>query len=299
MPCSGHAREKFGGPRQASNGSGMSDRPPARARGRPRAEPASDTAGVRIKALDRGLALLERVAEEGAATLKVLAAASDMAPSTAHRVLETLRCRGLVDFDAAAQTWSIGVEAFCIGHAYARRSDYLEAGRQAMRELTDQTGETSNIAVIERHDVVHVSQVETRAPIRAFLPPGTRGLPQASGIGKALLAHMPPERAERMLGDQPWPRFTANTITSASALHAALDGIRRRGWAVDDEERHPGMRCIAAPIFNVFEEAIAGLSVSGPTARIDDAAIEPLGHAVHAAAARVTAHIGGRRPSSG
>lgn len=274
----------------------MSEDNTGRARGRPRSLSANDTSRVRVKALDRGLGLFALVAEEGAATLKVLAATADMAPSTAHRVLETLRARGLVDFDTRTQTWSIGVEAFCIGHAYARRTGYLEAGRDAMRELTEQTGETSNIAVIERHDVVYVSQIETRAPIRAFLPPGTRGVPQASGIGKALLAYMPPERAAPMLGKEPWPQFTVNTITRGATLRTALERIRRRGWAIDDEERHLGMRCIAAPIFNAFGEAIAGLSVSGPTARIDDRAIERLGPAVQAAAARVTAHIGGHAP---
>jgi len=267
-----------------------------RGRGRPRLDKEQRQPAT-VQALDRGLAVFALVSREGKCTLTELAASAGMAPSTAHRMLETLRVHGLVAFDASNQTWSIGVEAFRIGHGYAQQASYLEAGRILMRRLIDQTGETASIAVIEGRDVVHVSQIETQAPIRAFIPPGTRSYLQASGIGKALLACMSEAACREILTGHPVPAFTGNTITDVEWLIAELGHIRGRGWAIDDEERHQGMRCIAAPIFNEFGDAIAGLSISGPTARLDDTALERHGPTVRSAAREVTAMIGGQPPS--
>ena len=134
-----------------------------------------------------------------------------------------------------------------------------------MRELMAATGETANLAIADGGQVVFISQVETHEPIRAFFRPGTRGPIHASGIGKALLAYQPPEAVERIMREQGLVAFTARTITDRARLMAELDEIRARGWAIDDEERTEGMRCIAAPIFNEFREAMAGVSISGPT----------------------------------
>src|SRR5699024_4443849 len=242
------------------------------------------------------LYVFRQVSREGSCNLTELAAGTDMAPSTLHRMLETLRAHELVRFDEQNQTWSIGAEAFRIGHAYARQAGYLEAGRERMRQLVEQTGETANLAAIEGRELVYVAQIETRSPIRAFIPPGTRGLLQASGIGKALLACMPESRCRHILDARGTPAFTDHTITDATCLDEELERTRRRGWAIDDEERYIGMRCVAAPIFNEFGEAIAGLSLSGPSARLGRDELNRYGPMVRRAADAITAHIGGVVP---
>ena len=165
-----------------------------------------------------------------------------------------------------------------------------------MHALMAETGETANLAIADGGQVVFISQVETHEPIRAFFRPGTRGPIHASGIGKALLAYHPPEAVERIVREQGLAAFTARTITDRAALEAELAAIRERGWAVDDGERTEGMRCIAAPIFNEFREAIAGVSVSGPTVRMERTGGETLGARVRAAADRITRAIGGTTP---
>lgn len=250
----------------------------------------------RVQALDRGLTVFALVSQEGRCTLTELAAMAGMAPSTAHRMLETLRAHDLVAFDMYSQTWSIGAEAFRIGHGYARQADYLEVARTLMRRLVAQTGETASVAVAEGREVVYVSQIETHAPIRAFIPPGTRGPLHVSGIGKALLACMPEAACRQSLSAHTLASFTDNTITDVDRLLDELERIRARGWAIDDEERYRGMRCLAAPIFNEFGEAIAGLSISGPTVRLDDTELERHGSTIRAAADEVTAMIGGLVP---
>ena len=156
-----------------------------------------------------------------------------------------------------------------------------------------QSGETANIAIFEGGEIVFVAQVESPEPIRAFFRSGERRAAHASGIGKALLAEMPRRAVERVLAAKGLERFTPATLTDPAALHADLARTHVRGWALDDEERNSGMRCIAAAIFNEFGDPVAGLSVSGPAPRLDDGRVAELGPLVAAAAAEITRLVGG------
>lgn len=266
-----------------------------RPRGRPRTG-SGDPQGGTVQALDRGLTLLAVLAKDGKGTLSDLAMRVGMPPSSVYRLLTTLQGHGLVDFDEAAQEWMVGIEAFRIGSAFAHRTNVIDAAREAMRGLMHDTGETANLAIADDGDVVFMSQVETHNPIRAFFRPGTRGFMHASGIGKALLSELSREDVERILQKKGLPEFTAATLTTPAELFEDLDNSRERGWAFDDEERYDGMRCVAAPIFNAHGEAIAGISVSGPTVRFPDQSVSELGIRVRNAAADVTRLVGGTSP---
>ena len=140
--------------------------------------------------------------------------------------------------------------------------------------------------------MLFVSQVETHEVIRAFFPPGTVSPLHASGIGKALLAGYDSARLDAFLLSADLQRFTDRTLTSPEALRENLRLARERGFALDDEERTIGMRCVAAPIFNAHGEAIAGISVSGPTPRMQDDRVIAIGAAVREAAGAVSNRIG-------
>ncbi|MGR3272265.1 IclR family transcriptional regulator [Thalassococcus profundi] len=268
----------------------------SRARGRPRAW-TDRTDQNTIKSLDRAMEVLERLSEMNGATLSELAGALDQAPASVYRVLYTLEARGIVDFDSGAQVWHIGAGAFQIGSRFLRRTSLVERARPALRDLMQATGETANLGIARDGQVLFLSQVETQATIRAFFAPGTMSPMHASGIGKALLAQMGPERVAAILDRHGAERFTEHTLTG-EALTADLAETRARGYAVDAEEKNLGMRCIAAPIFDVHGEAVAGISVSGPANRIPDDSIAATGGVVRDAAQAVTRGIGGRAPAA-
>jgi IclR family acetate operon transcriptional repressor len=117
----------------------------------------------------------------------------------------------------------------------------------------------------------------------------------ASGIGKALLAQMTDDRLSRLIATAPLDRFTARTLTEPSTLRADLEATRERGFAIDDEEKNEGMRCIAAPVFDLSGEAVAGLSVSGPVSRVSLAHTDRLASAVRAAAHELSVAMGADR----
>ncbi len=266
---------------------------PKRSRGRPRST-LPDAQKSTVQALDRGLMLLIALAREDKATLTQLALRIGMPASSAHRLLMTLQKHGFVELDEATQEWMVGVEAFRIGSSFAARTNLVEASREIMRRLMEETGETANLAIADDGDVVFMSQVEAHNPIRAFFGPGTRGAMHASGIGKALLADLPQGDVERILQKKGLPEFTSKTLTSPDALFSDLALTRARGWSLDDEERHSGMRCVAAAVYNAFGEAIAGISVSGPAVRFPDSVVPELGPKVKRAADEVTRTIGGK-----
>jgi IclR family acetate operon transcriptional repressor len=267
----------------------------ARSRGRPRGQGGSPE-GMVVQSLDRAIGLLKVLAAEGAMSLTEIAEASGQTASTAYRILLTFQKQGMVDFDEATQVWSVGIAAFRIGSAFLVRTGLMEQARPAMQRIMIDTGETANLAIIDGGEVIFVSQVETHEPIRAFFRPGTRGPIHSSGIGKALMAFLPRERIEDIIADHGLKTFTRKTIGSREHLLAELAQIRRRGWAIDNEERTEGMRCIAAPIFNPFGEPVAGISISGPSVRVRTERDAEFGAIVSAAAQEVTRATGGNAP---
>ena len=268
-----------------------------RGRGRPKAW---DDKGAQntIKSLDRALEVLVQLGDMQGGTLSEIAGALNQSPATIYRVLTTFQGRGFADFDEKAQVWSIGPVAFLTGSQFLRRTSLVERARPIMRDLMEATGETANLGIERDGMVLFLGQVETHATIRAFFPPGTASAMHASGIGKALLCRMDDKRQRQVLAASQLEQYTPFTLTDPDAMIADLRAAKARGYALDGEERNIGMRCIAAPVFNVFGEVIAGISVSGPTARITEDRIDALAAHVMDAAAILTRAIGGNnRPA--
>lgn len=280
------------------NGCGLAGRDSAagadaRKRGRPKAfyTPASKGG---VQAVTRALDILEALAAHDGVTLTQLAEFLGQSVATVHRVLGALGDRRFAELVADRQEWHVGPEAFRLGSAFLRRHDVIEQSRPAMRELTLCTGETSNLGVERNTAVLFVSQVETTETIRAFLPPGTLAPLHASGIGKALLSKFDEGRFSKYLKDCERLLFSPKTLVSEEQLRGDLKLTLERGYAFDDEERTVGMRCVAAAIMNIHGEAVAGVSVSGPTSRLPDKAIPVVGRAVLEAAASISRSLGSR-----
>jgi IclR family acetate operon transcriptional repressor len=264
-------------------------------RGRPRSlKPA--LAGGAVQALDRGLSLLEILADEDGLTLSELSRRSGVSASTAHRILLTLESRAYVQHDMERGIWLVGVGAFKTGSAFLRNRRVASMGRTTMHALMEASGETVNLGIEDNGEVVFISQVESHDTLRAFFRAGSRGAMHASGVGKALLAELPEHRVRQICALRRLERFTEHTITDLGELLSELVQGRRNGWALDDEERTLGMRCVAAPIFNEHGEAIAGVSISGPAVRVTPRKLDDYGPMVRRAADEITRSIGGRQP---
>lgn len=263
-----------------------------RMRGRPRHWD-DKTEQNTIKSLDRAMEVFEYLSDHQGKALSALASEMDQSPATVYRILITLEGRGFVEFDAEDQVWHIGPQAFVIGARFLRRTSLVERARPILRHLMEATGETANLGIEQGGHVLFVSQVETNATIRAFFAPGTLSPMHASGIGKALLAQKDSGWLNRLIAKRKLDAFTEHTLTDPVVLWADLDETRARGYSIDGEEKSLGMRCIAAPVFDHTQEAVAGISVSGPTSRIGMDQITPFGEEVVKAARMLSNAIGG------
>ncbi len=248
-----------------------------------------------VQSLTRGLALLEAlaVATDGS-TLTSLAEATGLAPSTAHRLLGSLRDRGFAEQDSGTSLWHIGAKAFSVGNAFLRGRSYVALARRHMRDLVDRAGETANLAVLDQNGAVYLTQIECDQMMRAFARPGARVPLHCSGVGKALLSALPTAEAESIVVAAGQPRLTEHTLTTPEALRADLDTTRRRGFAIDDGEHAIGLRCVAATFHDDGGRPLAALSISGPAARIDDAKLESLGRLVAETCRELTEELGGK-----
>lgn len=130
------------------------------------------------------------------------------------------------------------------------------------------------MALLDGDEVVYVAQVPSRHSMRMFTEVGRRVLPHSTGVGKALLAQVPPEQVRALLGRTGMPAATEHTITDPDAFLAELDRIRGLGYAVDDNEQEAGVRCLAVTVPD--SPTAAAISISGPAGRVTEAATDKI-----------------------
>lgn len=253
--------------------------------------------GGQVQSLVRGLSILECLAEaKGGMNLTEISDYLGLAPSTAHRLLNSLEQQGFVAQDQARGNWYIGVKAFSVGNAFLRSRDFVAIVRPFMHDLVAQTGETSNLAILDGGVPVFIAQVECSEMMRMVATLGSKAPVHASGVGKALLCQRREAEVEAIIAESGLPVLGPNTITSPEEFRAELKRIRQQGYSFDNEEQSVGLRCVASNIYNEHGEAVAAISISGPAPRITDERVPVLGRLLAETARAATEALGGRLP---
>jgi len=223
----------------------------------------------RVQSLERALDLLEALADAGELGVSDLATRTGLVPSTAHRLLGTLVARGYAVQSSSSGRYLLGFKLLELTSGLQDRLQRLRtAARPHLEAIQAQTGETTNLVVLEGREVVYVDSVSGTRSVRLFTEIGHAIPAHTSGAGKALLAWRDPGDVEALLGGAPLPASTPRTLTTLDALREDLARIRRRGYSTDNEEHELGVGCVATPILDPAGHALAAISISGPTARI-------------------------------
>jgi DNA-binding IclR family transcriptional regulator len=214
--------------------------------------------------------------------------------STAHRLIMVLESSRYVERDGATGKYRLGSRILELGLSALSKLDVYEIARPYLRALVTETGETAHIGVLRDGEVVSIVNVESTQAIRTPSAVGTRHPAHCSSLGKAILAFSPTDEVDRFLAGRTLEGFTRNTITSPALFVHEIEKVRRTGYAIDDEEREEGLRCVGAPVRSSSGEIIASVSIAGPVFRITRDRIEPVAHAVVRAADSISAAIGYR-----
>ena len=246
------------------------------------------------QSLEKAVDILEYIAAapRPGVTLAECTGVLGFSKATTQRMLLTLTSRNLLHFNEALGVYSLGMLTAKLGAEYLSRLDYRQAALPALRSLVEESGETAHLGVLSGTDVVYIELVDSPHPIRLFSKVGDALPAYATAVGKAILAHLPSDVRQAHLPAMLEPR-TSRTISSIESLHADLAQTRERGYAIDDGENRDGIRGFAAPVFDFTGNVCAGLSVAGPTARVNSVEVEKkFGEMVIRAGRRVSQVLG-------
>ena len=211
--------------------------------------------------------------------------------STAHRFLKHMERDGYL-MHTESGLYLIGPMLAQMAARVNHRATLQADAQPILWELWKSTRETVNLAVLDQATVLYVDVLESPHEFRLSSRVGTRRQLHATALGKALAAFLPEEQIEGILGAIKFQPLTPKTIMNLVQLRQELQKIRQRGYAVDDEETTMGARCVSAPILGAGQEALAAISVSGPTTRIAPSQVAALAQAVIQAAAAISAAMG-------
>ncbi len=247
-----------------------------------------------LSTLDKGLRVLEYLAQPDASeglTLTELAQRLGMHRTTLFRFLVTLRHRGYIERDEDSDRYRLGVGVLALASSLLNNLDVRRIARPVLLDLRNTTQELVHLAVLKEDGVVTVDRIEGQRSLSLQTEVGARRPAYLTASGKAIMAHMTEMRVREILAAG-MPAVTARTITTPEAMLQNLAEARRLGYAIDDEERTEGVRCVAAPVFNHEGEVVAAISLAAPTMRFPDDRVAALGKDVAAAAATISRRLG-------
>ena len=248
-----------------------------------------------IQVIERMMHLLDILSQHTVpATLKQLATATKLHPSTAHRILGVMVDNRLVDRIEPGM-YRLGIRLVELGSLVKSRISVRQEALPHMHELHQALGETVNLSVRRDDEVVYIERTsEGNTMMRVVQIIGAHAPLHITAVGKIFLAADTPQRIAEYVARSGLPRYTDHTLTDAKKLAAELEEIRRRQYAYDNEEAERGVCCVGAGIHNDEGQIVAGLSVSAPTERFRKNWAE----AVRQAAERISRAMGYQSPKA-
>jgi DNA-binding IclR family transcriptional regulator len=246
-----------------------------------------------INSLDRALRILMILGDRGVPMrVSDISRKLGIDKSTAYRIITTLRARGFVEQESDTRKYTLGLKVLEVAALKLRSLKLVPVAKPFLEELMLRTKEAVHLAVLVEGEVMYVDSEQCSGPFNVNTVVGGRASLHSSAVGKALLAPRPVEDVDRILAIKGLTRYTDRTIISAEELHEHLAEVRKRGWAMDDEETYMGVRCLAAAVFDHRDSAIASIGISGPIQRITHDRLPFLGQLVKEVATKISRRLG-------
>ena len=259
-----------------------------------------ETDGGFSQSLQRGLAILSSF-HSGRPLLGVSELGRDvgLSRSTTHRYISTLAALGYLQQDPATKKYRLGPRVLDLGFSALDSMELREIASPHLRELSDETGYTVNMAILDDLDIVYVDRCRSsqagQREIDLNLHVGARLPAYCTSLGKVLLAYLPPELRAARLERVDFAQRGPNTITSRTALSAELERVLAQGFAINNEELAYGLRSIAAPIRGRDGVAEAAINLAVHSSMVSSADMgSRFGPVLMRTAADISARLGYR-----
>lgn len=229
-----------------------------------------------VQSVERIFTIIETLAKHPhGMTLQAVAKSTQLAKSTAHRLLSSLITLGYAMQDGVTGHYKLTLKMFELSSGVVSEMDVLSVAKPHLDRLAARTGEAIHLVVRDGVDVVYLYKAETGG-MRMGSRVGLRNPMYCTGVGKAILSTLPFEEIEQIWQTSHREQLTPHTIVNFSELLEQLRLIRVRGWAVDDEENELGIRCVALALPGPGGRADAAFSITSLVPNMSDVRLEQL-----------------------
>lgn len=249
--------------------------------------------GSSVQSVERSIAILKSFSlEKPERAVGELGRELGLHKSTVSRLMMTLERGGLLQRDPATKRYRLGIGLISLAGQVVSYMDVREVARSVLRPLAEDCGESVNLVVLDRGQVVNLEQfVPPARQVKNIGRVGRRMCPHCTAAGKVLLAALPPERWKRVLPAR-LERFTPRTVTDLVQLEEELAQVRERGYAIAQEELEDGLNAVAAPVRDHTGSVVAAASVAGPAYRVTPELFLYLVERLREATDTISRHLG-------
>lgn len=224
-----------------------------------------------VKSAGRALDILELLVQFPAGlNLTDIGEHLDIPLSSLHNLMNTLLARGYLTRDEQASIYRLSSKLIQLAARHHSQHDLVSVADPIMERVSRATAEATSLAVLQDSAVVFIHKRAAQNFLQVVNPAGTKIAAHATGLGKVILAHLDDEEVERIYPNEQLATLTDKTISRKRDLKRALEEVREKGFAIDDEESSDGVWAIAAPIRNRNGRPIAALSVAAPRSRVNE-----------------------------
>jgi DNA-binding IclR family transcriptional regulator len=225
-----------------------------------------------ITSILKAACILRALADEPGQSVSALSRRLGIPKGTLFPFLRTLVSERFVSVNSEAR-YQLGLGLLELGQAFLRQLTLRGVARPHLENLAKTTEEVVHLTLLSEGDVVYVERVETRSVIQVGSRIGGRCPFHCTGVGKAYAAFLPDAEVRALARCYGLKRYTPTTITSIRRLLVEFERIRRVGYAIDNSEHDPEVRCVGAPLFDHGGHVVASISVAGPAYRMTEAKI--------------------------
>ena len=227
-----------------------------------------------LQSLAKGLRVLQIIAKSPHSIgISELAKKLKTSNTTITRCCYTLANLGYVTKDSQKR-WRLTPKVLALGYAAVSSLGWRQTAQHYLELLSEETGETTNLSVLEGGEIIYVCRVNTKRILTYDIRLGTTLPVHCTSMGKALLAFRPAEKIDSVLDTLDFVALTHNTITSRDDFLKELETVREKGFAVNDEELSVGLRSVAAPILDAEGWSMAALNIAVSTTRMSREQLE-------------------------
>jgi DNA-binding IclR family transcriptional regulator len=186
------------------------------------------------------------------------------------RLLATLETKGYIEQNKATENYRLGARSLELARTFIKQIGLVRPVKPFLKEIVKECNEMAYVGIIRQNSVVCLDVEQSNQTVLVTNHVGSRLPINSTAIGKAQIAYATEEELEKLGILDNMHRFTPNTIVNNAEFIKHIKEVARRGYALDNEEYNPGVKCVAVPVRDYTGRVVGGISVPGPSFRMTD-----------------------------